>query len=183
MREIAELHGITREACYGIVKRNGVPRRRRPGARKQEFTPAELDRFAELRTAGWSKEELMDEFSCGVERINRAIAELSLPNRMQRRDIRDRIITRHGYAYVRPRLDDPIGGMPLASGCYILEHRLVMARALGRPLRADETVHHKNGDKLDNRIENLQVRQGKHGKGVHLVCGDCGGTNLVYQEL
>jgi len=45
----------------------------------------------------------------------------------------------------------------------IFEHRYVMENIIGRPLTEYEIVHHKNGDILDNRPENLDIMtRGKH---------------------
>ena len=60
----------------------------------------------------------------------------------------------HGYwnVSVPPELRHLTGG-----DTKIGEHRLVMALHLGRALHPGEVVHHVNGDRLDNRIENLEL--------------------------
>lgn len=67
--------------------------------------------------------------------------------------------TSHGYIAVRVPTDHPHGWGPasLKRFKYAYEHTVVLMESLGRPLRTNETVHHKNGDRTDNRIENLEL--------------------------
>ncbi len=82
-----------------------------------------------------------------------------------------------GYWQVRIYPDNPYYIMANKKG-YVLEHRLVMANFLGRPLKQHESVHHKDGNHKNNNVKNLQLRTGIHGKGIKLICGDCGSVNI-----
>lgn len=63
---------------------------------------------------------------------------------------------RDGYVVVHLLKDDPFRSIAQINGT-VLEHRLVMSKHLGRSLQRWEVVHHKNGIRDDNRIENLEL--------------------------
>lgn len=182
--QLADGFGVTRRTVYNALDRCGVNRTgRRPGPRKATFTETEKEQIRALRVAGWSKERVADRLGTSQMRIRAFLDGEGLPARIRRYDAKDRIVTAQGYAYVLVSADDPLRAMAGRRDGYVLEHRVVMARSLGRLLRAEETVHHTDGDRLNNQIGNLQLRQGKHGKGVRMACADCGSQNLIHVDL
>lgn len=65
----------------------------------------------------------------------------------------------------------------------VTEHRYVMGEHLGRRLYDDETVHHIDGNRQNNSIENLQLRKSNHGPGAVYACGDCGSYNIINERI
>jgi len=96
---------------------------------------------------------------CGFERYKPYLTELAQQNRNKaKRGKRStnwkggRVVDKWGYIQIwKPE-------HPNAKGAgYIHEHRLIISEHLGRPLIKGENVHHKNGERADNRLSNLEL--------------------------
>lgn len=74
----------------------------------------------------------------------------------------DKYLTDEGY--VTLVIVDPDGGLK-----HVREHRHVVELSIGRPLTRDETVHHINGVRDDNRLENLELWSSSHPPGQRVV--------------
>lgn len=72
-------------------------------------------------------------------------------NRIDQRTHAQGALIKHGAGYVQQKVGPK----------WIMQHRLVMETKIGRPLEANEHVHHMNGIRDDNRPENLELWSGR----------------------
>lgn len=184
--QIATQRGCGTEAILNVLRRNGVEIR----SSRKEMTDEEIDRAAELYRSRKSHKQVAAALGRSEATITRHLRarypEICRPKggkgELAPGWTGGRHIS-HGYINVFAPADDPIAQAMKDKRGYVLEHRLVMARKLGRQLLPSETVHHKDGDQLNNDPDNLQLRQGKHGKHIVLRCRCCGSNDIEAIEI
>jgi len=79
-------------------------------------------------------------------------------------DLWERRVHSDRYIQVKVPQDHMMARPDRKSGTWVLEHRMVMAEKLGRPLKRNEIVKHHNGDTTDNRPDNLYILGEFHAK-------------------
>lgn len=185
---LARAYSRTPAGILKIVRRQGGVVRQR-GGRYRDFTDDEIDEMARLWMGGESQTAIARELDTAQITVSRVLKSRGIIV-----DHRRPVGENHGswkggrirsggqYWSVYVSMDDPLADMRNRMG-YVPEHRLVMARKLGRPLLSSETVHHLDGDPENNAEDNLQLRLGRHGKGQAYCCGDCGSQNIVPCDL
>ena len=185
---IAKRRGASERTVYRVLLRQDVPirpRRGSPQIQRRRFSDKEEAQIAGAYAVGVDPIELAAAWGCGIVLLRDVVCRSGGTWKRRVTTVKERnprwsggrMLDRDHYVLVLVDDDDPMACMRRYRG-YVLEHRLVMARHLGRPLVESETVHHVNGDRTDNRIENLQLRSGKHGPYQAIGCLDCGSHRI-----
>lgn len=189
--DIAARYGVTYDSVLKRLRAQGVKIRPRGGGKKcpRLLSPEQEQDLIRRYRSGDSMTDIASDLSVSYKTGITTLVRYGIPRHSpgsRRSEIpeRDRVpltkrrINGEGYALVWLPPDDPYASMCQKRG-WVPEHRLKVARKLGRPLLPTESVHHKNGIRDDNRLRNLEIWRGKHSNGQRWRCAECGSENLV----
>ena len=181
-KEMVKKYGCGEWSMRKVIRENTDVIKKRGGQYKI-FTKEEKDDVLTLYKDGLTQTQISLKYGCSQIQISRILNAFGVEySGKARREHHGswkggRFKNKDGYVFVIGE-DYPEFSSMMSSIGYIPEHRLVMALHIGRPLTRKETVHHINGKSDDNRLENLQLRQGQHGNGVVMQCSCCGSYDI-----
>jgi hypothetical protein len=168
LEQIGQRHGASYVVIRRYLLREGA--RLRPVGAPAFWTGERQEEAVRRYQAGEQLKDIAAAMGCGTGTLTAVLTELGAHKKKpyKRREAHHswrggRIVNEHGYVSVKvPDKDREIADKTRTG--YVLEHRLVMARHLGRRLHRDETVHHRRR-KDENELENLELWVGNHPKG------------------
>ena len=142
--KIAKKYGVSKKCILNYMDQFGISRQR-------DLIP--IDKVRALAAKHMSAPEIAKELGFTPTGISKIARENNIP--IIDKFHKGYIITHNSYVMVR--LIKEINHPAADSKGYVRLHRLIMENHLGRTLEPDELVHHINGNKLDNRVENLEL--------------------------
>lgn len=144
---------------YGIIYIGGNKMSRPFGSKNTKWNKEELQRL--YRDEGLTTYQIANKLGVVSQAVLRTMNKFGIKRRSRKEVTRGekhynwkggRYLHKDGYVFVKAETHPH-----RTSRGYALEHILVVEKQLGRFLRKGEVVHHLNGIKDDNRIENLVV--------------------------
>ncbi len=143
----------------------------------------DLPGSAELRRLyvdeGLSCQAIGEQFGCQATTVGKRLRKHGIPRRRtgplsgdQHPQWRGGVTISNGYV-MRYAPNHPHARRVHKSGGYVQEHRLVMEEHLGRLLLPGEVVHHKDSDRANNAIDNLELYSENSEHLKHELTGKC----------